>query len=156
SAERPAAARAASCRVTAGQPAEALGPYGGYVVGRGPVYPVFEMSPAYDPGASAVVHYGHAILDGLHLAKMEFIVSPVLRTPFVLSGERADGHGIVAFVGGDGEAHRTLHVAPAQLQGHGPFGGWEAISSGVLVDGPGCYRLGVGLPRRSYAVSFRA
>jgi len=156
SAERPAAASAASCRVTGGQPAEALGPFGGYVVGHGPVYPVFEMSPSYDPGASAVVHYGGAIVDGLHYAKVDFIVSPTLRTPFVLSGESADGHRLMAFVGGNGVAHRTLHVSPARLQGHGPFGGWDAISSGVLVDGPGCYRLGVGLPDRSYSVSFRA
>jgi hypothetical protein len=154
--ERPASASAASCKVTAGRPAQELGPFGGYVIGRGPVYPVFEVSPSYEPGATGVVHYGHAVVDGLHYAKVQFIVSPTLRTPFVLSGESADGRRLMAFVGRDGIARRTLHVAAAQLQGHGPFGGWEAISSGVLVDGPGCYRLGVGLPSRSYSVSFRA
>jgi len=153
---RPSAASAASCRASAGRLAQELGPFGGLVIGRGPVYPVFEVSPSYEPGASGVVHYGHAIVDGLHYARLHFIVSPTLRTPFVLSGESTDGHSIMAFMGGDGVAHRTLHLAPAELQGHGPFGGWETVSSGVLVDGPGCYRLAVGMPKRSYAVSFRA
>jgi hypothetical protein len=156
SAARPAPASAASCRVTAGRPAQELGPFGGYVVGRGPVYPVFEVSPSYEPGASGVVHYGRAIVDGLHYAKVLFIIRPTLHTPFVLSGGSADGHSIMAFMGGDGVPHRTLHVVPTDLQGHGPFSGWESVSSGVLVDGPGCYRLAVGMPARSYAVSFRA
>jgi hypothetical protein len=155
-AARSSAAGRPSCNVTPGQPAHGLGPFGGYVVGRGPVYPVFDVSPSYVPGASAVVHYGPAIVDGLHYAKVLFIVRPTLHESFVLSGESADGRRIMAFMGGDGSARRTLHVRGSELGGHGPFGGWDAISSGILVDGPGCYNLRVGLPNRSYAVSFRA
>ena len=148
---------AVACAATLGRPAKALGaPVGGFAVGRGPVYAVFDVIPRYVPTTTgSVVHYGNVSVHGFDYVKVLWLVPPGKDVTAEISGERLPAGPPARFVG----AGARLVLRPASDQSTG-FVGWRSTSSGVLLPGAGCYQLNVKLSHggtgSSASVEFRA
>jgi hypothetical protein len=140
------------CVRTAGRLARKIGaPVGGYAIGTGPLYPVFDVSPAYRPDSStSVIHYGTVKVRGLDYVKVLWLVKPSHRTATIITGQRRSPTAPVEFVGAG--SHLLIPGATSSTG----FAGWGTTSSGVLLPGHGCYTFHIHLQTRTRQVTFYA
>ena len=138
-----------------GRPANTFAPFGSSIaLGPGPVYPVVDVDPPYDPAAPAA----HVALDRSHLPqggwyafKALWIIRPSYRGPVLIRGGRIDSHGQLRF-DRDANPSRVIVIARQTLR----LTTWRNRPSATRLRGPGCYAYQIDGLTFSKVIVFRA
>lgn len=121
------------CPTESWRPANRLSPDFGFApaLGPGPVYPVFDVSPA-----DGVLHYGSQVEGGWYFGKVLWVGDPSYHGPILVRGRQIDGPNVLGFETGpnpDDELRLTTEAA-----GSTPSG-WNNWATYTRVRAPGCY-----------------
>jgi hypothetical protein len=143
----------AVCPLTKGKRAWDFAPYGhAFALGSGPVYPMFDDTPEYDPSqVAAAVRIVPRSRDGLwYTTKVLWIIDPAYSGPVLIRGKQLNGKYPIGF---DLGAYPRREL---RIQQSATVEAWRDRPSNVRLRSSGCFAFQIDGLSFSRVVTFRA